>query len=280
MEQIKKMLVYPDNKEVLPHIIHYLSYIGITVNPSGEPDISQQCAHYRASFNYKDVELIPTITSQNSWWLQPSTDAVDDRTVVVGTNEVSFVIGSNEKASESSKHARVYLGLFENKDTGFKITNKIGDVETSYIRVTTNSVNAIVIEIKKPKANEPDTFVIPGGEYLGEVDQIIDQIVGDYKQEIDINNFEESLFLALLDDCRFHNCIGNYVKNVYRSIEDLKAAFERSKKTITEACDKAHRDIDEEHDKQIRALEKAYEFAWDHMFMADEQSMGVVKNKV
>ena len=104
MEQIKKMLVYPDNKEVLPHIIHYLSYIGITVNPSGEPDISQQCAHYRASFNYKDVELIPTITSQNSWWLQPSTDAVDDRTVVVGTNEVSFVIGSNEKASESSKH--------------------------------------------------------------------------------------------------------------------------------------------------------------------------------
>ena len=273
MEQ-KRVLTFPNGREVLPHIINYLKIVGVDVRPK-----DNTLNRSEAIFNMDGVELTPKSTSQGGWWLQTPDSIPDEHTVIVNDNEISY---------ETSRHDHVYLGILEEFKNGFSIITKHSGIDTntkarttviSSVIVSVDQMGVIRIQIKSPKDKKPRYLAIGA---RGEIASgYVDACYYMYKLREAYENKEnkdsdDELFIAMLKDHRLYKRLAEYLKGIP---SDLGKSYEREIKEFNKERDEEIREISKAFEIKARSLDKAYKSAIDISKAANGDNLGMVKIK-
>ena len=272
MEQYKRVLVFENKVVILPHIIQYLSVLGIKVDPKPDEksDISQNVERVVADFIVDNHSLEPMESSQGRYWLRAPA-GVEERMFDVGNDMVTFL---------SSKHERIYLGMFEGlPNGGFKLKtikgNLEGSTETS-ISIWPNRVNAIAIEAKGHRSWE-GSYIIPSGEDVGTAWQIMDSIAEEYKSSIPDDEeltLEDKLFLAMFKDNRLCEGLAAYIRQLPK---DLMEALHQSRGVIFRNCGDAVKQARKVRAHEMRLLAGDYDETKAALHEQNERPYGLVK---
>lgn len=283
MECVNSMMVYENGSVVGPQIIQHLNALNVEVLPGKQVSSSCDVTRYEAIFKQDGYLLKPVPTSQSNYWLQTTTNAQDERMIIVGSNEITF---------QCAKHKHVKLCLFENlKNGGFRISTTRGDVVSS-ITVNADELGSIIIKIKAPGAKTIDKYIIStnkimidGEERLVDACQVMAYLREQYEASDDFDDrnkilfypdayYDDFLFMEMLKDYRLYEGLAAYIKGIP---DDYDQAYETRKAQSDEKYQGTIERAARIQEKNIKRLNGKLAAAKSNL--KAENTFGLVKGK-